>query len=165
MNVVNTRTNILIFMVVTQEPTIGKCQLLLETKIWENYYHNSKRTSNEMNVVSTRTNILYIHGCHTRTNHKKMSVVTHVNPILESINYHYSKPKFRCQRFLRRSMHGCMRTCNKLSLGACWGSEMSYFHPPFPSLFLTFHRPIKPSSYPFHKYIWVSHYYFPLYSF
>ena len=28
MNVVNTRTNILIFMVVTQEPTIGKCQLL-----------------------------------------------------------------------------------------------------------------------------------------
>jgi hypothetical protein len=35
MNVVNTRTNILIFMVVTQEPTIGKCQLLLETKIWE----------------------------------------------------------------------------------------------------------------------------------
>ena len=29
MNVVNTRTNILIFMVVTQEPTIGKCQLLL----------------------------------------------------------------------------------------------------------------------------------------
>ena len=37
-----------------------------------------------MNVVSTRTNILYIHGCHTRTNHKKMSVVTHVNPILET---------------------------------------------------------------------------------
>ena len=31
MNVVNTRTNILIFMVVTQEPTIGKCQLLLMT--------------------------------------------------------------------------------------------------------------------------------------
>jgi len=43
MNVVNTRTNILIFMVVTQEPTIGKYQLLLGTKIWENYYHNNKR--------------------------------------------------------------------------------------------------------------------------
>ena len=57
MNVVNTRTNILIFMVVTQEPTIGKCQLLLETKIWENDYHNSKR-NNEMSVVNTRTNIL-----------------------------------------------------------------------------------------------------------
>jgi hypothetical protein len=91
MNVVNTRTNILIFMVVTQEPTIGKCQLLLETKIWENYYHNSKRTNNEMNVVNTRTNILYIHGCHTRTNHRKMSVVTHVNPILENIHYHHNQ--------------------------------------------------------------------------
>jgi len=40
-------------------------------KIWANYYHNNKRTSNEMNVVNTRTNILYIHGCHTRTNHTK----------------------------------------------------------------------------------------------
>jgi hypothetical protein len=56
-------------MLFTQEPTF--------------YYHNNKRTNNEMNVVYTRTNILYIHGCHTRTNHKKMSVVTHVNPILE----------------------------------------------------------------------------------
>jgi hypothetical protein len=36
-----------------------------------------------MNVAYTRTNILYIHGCHTKTNHKKMAVVTHVNPILE----------------------------------------------------------------------------------
>jgi hypothetical protein len=26
-----------------------------------------------MNVVNTRTNILCIHGCHTRTNHKKIS--------------------------------------------------------------------------------------------
>ena len=31
-----------------------------------------KRTENEMNVVNTRTNILCIHDCHTRTNHKKM---------------------------------------------------------------------------------------------
>ena len=37
-----------------------------------------------MTVVYTRANILYIHGCHTRTNHKKMSVVTHVIPILET---------------------------------------------------------------------------------
>jgi hypothetical protein len=36
-----------------------------------------------MNVAYIRTNILYIHGCHARTNHKKVSVVTHVNPILE----------------------------------------------------------------------------------
>ena len=40
-------------------------------KIWANYYHNNKRTSNKMNVVNTKTNILYIHGCHTRTNHMK----------------------------------------------------------------------------------------------
>jgi hypothetical protein len=53
-------------------------------RIWENYYHNSKRKNNKMNVVNTRTNILYIHGCHTRTNHKKMLVVTHENPILET---------------------------------------------------------------------------------
>jgi hypothetical protein len=90
--------------------------------IWENYYHKSKRTSNKMNVVNTRTNILYINGFHTRTNHKKMPVVTHVNPILENIHYHHSKPTIRCQNFLRRSMHGFMRTCNKLSWGVCWGS-------------------------------------------
>jgi hypothetical protein len=58
--------------------------LSFPVSIWVNYYHNNKRTNNEMNVVNTRTNILYIHGCHTRTNHKKMSVVTHVNPILET---------------------------------------------------------------------------------
>jgi hypothetical protein len=117
-------------------------------KIWANYYHNSKRTNNEMNVVNTRTNILYIHGCHTRTNHKKisekMSVVTCYSCKSHpgNIYYHHSKPTFRCQNFLRRSMHGCMRTCNKLSWGVCWGSEMSYSHPPFPSSFFTFHRPI-----------------------
>jgi hypothetical protein len=27
-------------------------------------------------------------------------------------------------------------------LEACWGSEMSYSHPPFPSSFFTFHHPI-----------------------
>jgi len=122
MSVVNTRTNILMFMVVTQEPTIGKCLVVTH-----------------VSHISWKHSLLKIH--------------------------HQSKPKFKCQRFFRRSMHGCMRTCNKLSWGACWGSEMSYFHPPFPSLFLTFHRPIKLSSYHFHKYIWVSHYYFPLYSF
>ena len=37
-----------------------------------------------MNVVNTRTNILCIHGCHTRTNHKKMLVVTHVSHTLET---------------------------------------------------------------------------------
>jgi hypothetical protein len=58
--------------------------LSFPVSIWVNYYHNNKRTNKEINVVNTRTNILYIHGCHTRTNHKKMSVVTHVNPILET---------------------------------------------------------------------------------
>ena len=37
-----------------------------------------------MNVVNTRTNILCIHGCHTRTNHKKISFVTHVSHTLET---------------------------------------------------------------------------------
>jgi hypothetical protein len=60
--------------------------------------------------------------------------------------------------------HPTRLSCDNQS-AICWDSEMSYFHPPFPSLFLTFHRPIKPLSYPFHKYIWVSHHYFPLYSF
>ena len=57
--------------------------LSIPTSKWVNYYHNNKRTNNEINVVYTRTNILYIHGCHTRTNHNKILVVTHVNPILE----------------------------------------------------------------------------------
>ena len=56
-------------MLFTQEPTC--------------YYHNNKRTNNDKNVAYTRTNILYIHGCHTETNHKKMSIVTHINSILE----------------------------------------------------------------------------------
>jgi hypothetical protein len=45
----------------------------------------------------------------------------------------------------------------------CWDSEI--FSSSFPSLFLTFHRPINLLSYHFHTYIWVSPYYFPLYSF
>ena len=137
-----------------------------------------------MNVVNTRTNIFCIHGFHTRTNHKKIShVVTHVLHVVTHVFYmlllldvkswkysllqrhHQSKPQFKCQNFLRRCMHGCMRTCNKLSWGVCWASEVSYFHPPFPSLFLTFQRPINLPSYHFHKYMWVSPYYFPMYSF
>ena len=111
-------------------------------KIWENYYHNNKRTNNKMNVVNIRTNILYIHGCHTRTNHMKNVSCYSCKSHPGNIHYHHSKPTFICQNFLRRYMHGCMRTCNKLSWGVCWGSKMSYFHPPFPSLFFTFHRPI-----------------------
>ena len=37
-----------------------------------------------MNVDNTRTNILWIHGCHTRTRHNKMSVVTHESHTLET---------------------------------------------------------------------------------
>jgi hypothetical protein len=121
-----------IFMVVTQEPTIRKCQLLLETKIWENYYHNSKRTSNEMNVVNTRTNILYIHGCHTRTNHKKMSVVTHVNPILENIHYHYSKPTFRCQIFFEKIHAWLHEDMQQVKLGGMLGLRNVLFSSTFP---------------------------------
>jgi hypothetical protein len=89
-----------------------------------------------MNVVNTRTNILCIHGCHTRTNHKKIShAITHVLHIVTHVFYillllyfkswkysllkghHQSNPKSRCQKFFRISMHGCMRTCNKFSWG------------------------------------------------
>ena len=111
----------------------------------------------------TRTNILYIHGCHTRTNHKEMSVVTHVFHTLETFIVKKTssiKAKFRCQKFLRRSIHGCMRTCKKFSWGVCWDLEMSYFHPLYLPLFLTFHCPINLLSYHFHTYMWVSPYYF-----
>jgi len=37
---------------------------------------------NTSNVVNTRTNICYIHGCHIRTNHKK-NVATHAFQIME----------------------------------------------------------------------------------
>jgi hypothetical protein len=96
-----------------------------------------------MNVVNTRTNILCIHSCHTRTNHKKIShdvthishAVTHVLHAVTHVFYtllllyfksckysllkkhHQSKTKFECQMFLRKSMHSCMRTCNKFSWG------------------------------------------------
>jgi predicted PurR-regulated permease PerM len=39
-----------------------------------------------MNGVNTRTNILCIHGCHTRTNHKKIShVVTHISHVVTHV--------------------------------------------------------------------------------
>jgi hypothetical protein len=41
-----------------------------------------------MNVVNTRTNILCIHGCHTRTNHKKiLHAVTHVLHVVTHVFY------------------------------------------------------------------------------
>ena len=116
-----------------------------------------------MNVVNTRTNILYIHGCHTRTNHKEMLVGTHVFHTLETFIVKKTssiEAKFRCQKFLRRSIHGCMRTCNKFSWGVCSDSEMSLFHPLYLPLFLTFHRLINLLSYHFHTCMWVSPYYF-----
>ena len=57
--------------------------LSFPVSVWLNYYRN-KKANNKTNVVNTRTNILYIHGCHTRTIHKKMSIVTHVFHILET---------------------------------------------------------------------------------
>ena len=54
----------------------------------ENYYHNNKRTNNEMNVVNTRTNILYIYGCHTRTNHKKIShAITQISHVVTLVSH------------------------------------------------------------------------------
>jgi hypothetical protein len=66
-----------------------------------------------------------------------------------------------------RKTHVCRlkKDLYELKQAPCWGSEMSYFHPPFPSLFFTFHRPINLSRYHFHKYTWVSPYCSPLYSF
>ena len=67
--------------------------------IWVNYYPNNKRTNNEMNVINTRTNILYIHGCHTRTNHKKnvsgYSCKSHLGKhSLSSLKGNIQMPKF-----------------------------------------------------------------------
>ena len=148
MNVVNTRTNMI---------CIHVCHSRTNCK--ENVSCYSCISHHEMNVVNTRTNILYIHGCHIRTNHKEMPVVTHVFHTLETFIVKKKssiKAKFRCQKFLRRSIHGCMRTCNKFSWGVCWDLEMSLFHP----LFLTSHHPINLLSYHFHTYMWVSPYYF-----
>jgi hypothetical protein len=101
-------------------------------KIWANYYHNNKRTSNEMNVVNTRTNILYIHGYHTRTNHNKMSVVTYVNPILENIHYHHSKPTFICQKFLEKIHAWLHEDMQQVKLGGMLGLRNVLFSSTFP---------------------------------
>ena len=53
--------------------------LSFPVSVWLNYY-----AAIEMNVVNTRTNIICIHGCHTRTNHKKKSDVTHVYHTMET---------------------------------------------------------------------------------
>ena len=52
----------------------------------------------QMNVVNTRTNILYIHGCHTRTDHKEMPIVT---PSKHSLlkRHHQSKPSSNAKSF------------------------------------------------------------------
>ena len=49
---------------------------------------------------------------------QKMPVVTHIFHTLETFIVKKTssiKSKFRCQKFLRRSIHGWMRTCNKFS--------------------------------------------------
>ena len=148
MNVVNMRTNIL---------CIHGCHIRTNHK--ENVSCYSCISHHEMNVVNTRTSILYIHGCHKRTNHKEMSVVTHVFHTFETFivkKVIIIQAKFRCQNFLRRSIHGCMRTCNNICWGVRWDSKMSYFHPLYLLLFLTFHRPINLISYHFHTYMWIS---------
>jgi len=155
MNVVNTRTNILIFMVVTQEPTIRKMWAVTHA------FHIMKW------VLLTQEPTFFIFMVFTQApTIGKFQLLLMSCYILETfIRHHHSKPKFRCQRFFRRSMHGCMRTCNTLS----WGEMLSLKNVPFSStlssLFLTFHHPITLLSYHFHTYMWVLHYYFPLYSF
>ena len=125
-----------VFMVVTQEPTIRKFHMPLHK------FH------------------MLLHIFH-------MLLLLYRIPWKHFLlkEHHQSKLQFECQKFLRRSMHGCMRTCNKLSWGACWASEMSHLYPLFPSLFLTFHNPFNLPSYHFHNDTWVSPNYFPLYSF
>jgi hypothetical protein len=137
-----------VFMVVTQEPTIRK-------------FHPC------------------IHGCHTKTNHNKIShVVTHVLDVFTHVFYmllllyfrswkysllkghHQSKSKFERQNFLRRSMHGCMRTCNKFNWG---GGMLGLRKVVFSSTFSFIIHYIPSFYYPIN--IWVSPYYFPLYSF
>jgi hypothetical protein len=110
-------------------------------KIWENYYHNNKRTNNEMNVVNTRTNILYIHGCTQEPTIRKMSVVTHVNPILENIHYHHSKPTFRCQRFLEEIHAWLHEDMQQVRLGGMLGLINVLFSSIFPFIILHISSP------------------------
>jgi hypothetical protein len=112
------------------------------------YYYN-EQTSKQMNVVNTRTNICYIHGCHTRTNHQKHQLLlmyfTSWNDFIQKpkvlknnhARLHENMPQdqlggifilFIVKKIynhakpkLRRKvfMQGCMRTCNKFSWGVC----------------------------------------------
>ena len=145
------------FMVVTQEPTIRKMSAVTHA------FHIMKW----MLLTQEPTFFIFMVVTQEPTIRKCQLLLMYFTPWKYSLlkRYHHSKPKFRCQKFLRRSIHSCMRTCNKFSWGVCWDLEMSYFHPLYLPLFLTFHRPINLSLYHFLIYIWVSLYYFPLYSF
>jgi hypothetical protein len=124
-----------IFMVeptFTQEPTIRKCQLLLETK------NMGKLLSyNEMNVVNTRTNILYIHGCHTRTNHmKNVSCYSYKYYSLSSLKANIQMPKFL--KKIHAWLHEDMQ---QVKLGGMLGLRNVLFSSTFPFIILHISSP------------------------
>ena len=81
------------------------------------------------NVVNTRTNICYTYGCHTRTNHKKNCYHSCISN--HGIIYCYipssCEAQIQIQKFWRKSMHSCMRTCNQSSWGECWAAKIPHF--------------------------------------
>jgi capsule polysaccharide modification protein KpsS len=116
-------------------------RIYFPVRIWENYYHNSKRTNNKMNVVNTRTNILYIHGCHTRTNHKKNVSCYSCKSHPGNIQYHHSKPTFRCQNFLEKIHAWFHEDMQQVKLGGMLGLINVLFSSTFPFIILHISSP------------------------
>ena len=152
MNVVNTRTNILYIMVVTQEPTIRKMSVVTHA------FHIMKW----MLLTQEPTFFIFMVVTQEPTIRKCQLLLMYFTLQKYSLlkRHHQSKPKCRCQNFLRRAIHSCMRTCNKFSWGVCWDAEMSIFHPLYIPLFLTFHRPLTFYHTISIHHMWVSPYYF-----
>ena len=102
-----------VFMFVTQEPTIRKMSAVTHAFHIMNWMLTQEPTFFIFMVVTQESTI-----------RKFQLLLMYFTPRKYSLlkRHHQSKPKFRCQKFLRRSIHGCMRTCNKFSRGVCWDS-------------------------------------------
>ena len=112
-------------------------------------YVLQQNTSKWTNVVSTRTNICYIHGCHTRTNHEKNRCHSCISN--HGMIYCYipssCKAQLQSQKLKRESMHSCMRTFNQSSWEECWAAKRPHFIHHFtyylsPYSYFSFHKTI-----------------------
>ena len=103
-----------------------------------------------MKVVNTRTNILYIHGFHTRTNHNEMPVVTHVFHTLETFIVKKTssiKSKVQMPKVLEKIYTRLHEDMQQVQLGSMLRLRNVIFLYSLPFLFLTFHHPIVPFPY------------------